>query len=344
MRPDITYTETDGGIYNPDSCTPLEAAWKKNEIELHTLGRGTYPGRPLEEGELSKVKSIGYWDAKTIQNWGLDYHRNEGIEICLLESGSLQFDLNNNTYQLAPNTLTITRPWIPHKLGDPKISPSKLHWIILDVDVRQPHQPWQWPDWIILKQEDLAQLTDILRRNEQPVWTVGQSVKDCFVRMGQHIKNKKSIFLDSKLKVLINELLISMLELFTLEKPVLNDSLITSKRSVEMFLDNLKELVNEEWTLNGMSSYCGLGTTQFSKYCQEITNATPTNYLNQLRIKKAHHLITTEKGKSITDIAYDCGFSSNQYFTQIFKKHYKVAPQKYREEYLRNELKIIEGH
>ncbi|WP_066632444.1 AraC family transcriptional regulator [Labilibacter marinus] len=332
MRTDISYIALDGGIYNPDSCTPLERAWINDEIELTTLARGTYPGRTLIDAELSQVKSIGYWDAKTIQNWGLDYHRNEGIEICLLESGSLEFNLNTNTYQLYPNTLTITRPWIPHKLGNPNISPSKLHWLIIDLGVRQPHQTWQWPDWIILRKEDLDQLTDILRRNEQPVWKVGSTIKDCFAQIGHLIKSNNK-FIDSKIKVLINELLISLLELFTVEKPELNDSLIKSKRSVEIFLDNLEELVHEDWTLSDMAEYCGLGTTQFSKYCQQITNATPTNYLNQLRIKKAHKLITSEKDKSITEIAYDCGFSSNQYFTQIFKKHYKVSPQRYRESY-----------
>ena len=84
-----------------------------------------------------------------------------------------------------------------------------------------------------------------------------------------------------------------------------------------------------------MAGYCGLGTTQFSKYCQEITNVNPTNYLNQLRIQRAHDLVMSEPEKTITDIAFDCGFSSNQCFTQIFKKHYKLSPQKYRETYLK---------
>ncbi len=336
MRTNISYIENDGGIHNPDSCTPLETAWQEKEIELHTLARDTYPGTRLEDDELSNVKSVGYWNAKTTQKWGLDFHRNEGIEICLLESGSLDFDLNNKTYQLTPNTLTITRPWIPHRLGSPLISPSKLHWFIIDVDVRQPHQEWRWPDWIILKKEDLAELTDILRRNEQPVWKVGQSIKDCFVQIGKLIKHNDRKFLDSKIKILINELFIQLLELFTHEKPELSDSLIQSKRSVEIFLGNLDEMLIEQWTLADMANYCGLGTTQFSKYFHEITNSTPANYLSQLRIKKAQELIITEKHKTITEIAYECGFSSNQYFTQVFKKFYNTSPQKFRENEFHN--------
>jgi len=331
MNNNTTYHESNGIIHNADSCTPLEAAWKKNEIELHTLARGSYPGIRLKDDELCNLKSIGYWDAKAAQNWGLDFHRNEGIEICLLESGSLIFDLNNKTYELTPNTLTITRPWIPHKLGNPQIGPSKLHWFIIDVEVRQPHQEWQWPNWIILKKEDLAKLTDILRRNEQPVWKVDHSIRDCFVQIGKLIKNPDNTFLDSKIKILINELFVHLLELFTHEKPELNDLLIQSKRSVQIFLDNLDEMLVEQWTLASMAEYCSLGTTQFSKYVHELTNSTPANYLSQLRMKKAHNLILTERWKTITEIAYECGFSSNQYFTQVFKRFYKVSPQRLRE-------------
>ena len=330
MRKKISFFESDGKIYNPDSCSPLADAWRKNEVELHTLARGTYPGYPLENDELSGIKCIGYWNAKKMQDWGLNWHMNEGIEICFLESGELDFDLNDRSYQLVPNTLTITRPWIPHKLGNPMITLSKLHWFILDVNVRQPHQEWQWPDWIILKKDDLNRLTDILRRNEQPVWTVGQEIKDCIVQIGRLIKKHDPDFLESKIKILINELLIELLEILTREKPELNNSLIMSKRSVDIFLKNLDGMLSEPWSLQGMADYCSLGTTQFSKYCAELTNTTPLNYLTQLRIRHAHHLIITEPCKTITEIAYECGFSSNQYFTQVFKKYYKSSPQEYR--------------
>ena len=331
MRTDIFYIENDGGIYNPDSCSPLEAAYQRGEVELCTLARGTYPGKKLKDDELPSIKSIGYWDAKFKQNWGLDFHRNEGVEICLLESGHLNFELNGRHYDLAPNHLTITRPWIPHKLGNPDISSSKLHWFIIDLGVRQPHQEWQWPDWIILKPSDLKELTDILRRNEQPVWNVDSGLKECFVAIGKTINRDDERFFDSKIKVLINEILIRLLELFSYEKPELNDSLIQSKRSVEIFLQNLESMSGENWTLKEMAQYCGLGTTQFSKYCQEVTHTTPMVFLNNIRQKKAWNLIHADTNLSLTNIAYECGFSSIQYFSQVFKRQYKMSPKECKE-------------
>ena len=125
-------------LYKADNCFFVKDAAEKGELELTTLARDSYPVKRLGRTELTGVKSIGYWNIKKIQNWGLEWHTNEGIEICFLESGDLTFFLEDGKYDLLPNHLTITRPWIRHKLGNPNVELSKLHWLILDVGVRHP--------------------------------------------------------------------------------------------------------------------------------------------------------------------------------------------------------------
>ena len=36
----------------------------------------------------------------------------------------------------------------PHQVGNPLISASRMHWLILDLNVRRPNDPWKWPSWI----------------------------------------------------------------------------------------------------------------------------------------------------------------------------------------------------
>ena len=104
-----------------------------------------YPGKRLPEKCLQEVCSVGVWDASKTQNWGLDWHRNEGVEITYLEKGSLGFSVDGWEGQLMPGNLTVTRPWQKHRVGNPEVGASRLHWLILDVGVRQPHFAWQWP-------------------------------------------------------------------------------------------------------------------------------------------------------------------------------------------------------
>ena len=313
------FVNVDGKVYNADSCIPLINAWNKGNIELFTLARGTYPGKKLKKEDLSGIKSIGYWDARKIQEWGLPWHRNEGIEICFLETGKLHFSIQKEQYNLVPYDLTITRPWLLHKLGDPNIGACRLHWIILDVGVRHPHQHWEWPSWIILNKMDLDELTIYLRHNENPVWKSNHEILECFDRIGQVVKENLSSY-DSKLKVLFNTLLVALLDLFRHDNIELNDSLIQSKRTVELFLNDLDKHLIEDWTIDSIANHCNLGLTQFTKYCKEITNMTPMSFLSSLRLKEAANLLSQNQNLSITEIAYQIGFSTPQYFSTVFRK------------------------
>lgn len=323
------FIDINGKIYNADSCVPLNDAWKSGEIQLHTLARGSYPGHQLSTKELSGIKSIGFWDSHKSQNWGLDWHRNEGIEICYLESGGLVFEMSKQQFNLKPHDITITRPWLSHKLGNPTISASKLHWIILDLGVRYPHQNWKWPSWIILNKKDLDVLTKFLRHNESPVWESTPEIVSCFVQISLLVTSKENY--DTKLKILINSLLMALLDLFQHGKVELNTALIASKRTVKLFLKDLENHLVEEWTLESIANHCNLGNTQVTKYCKEITNLSPMQYLSSLRIKEAAKVLKQYPGKSISEVAYENGFSSPQYFATVFKTFFRKTPLQFRE-------------
>ncbi len=332
MKPNIPkYRDPEKKLfYKADSCSELREAWSNKELELTVLARGTYPGKALAEGELTRVKSIGFWDIKKLQKWGLDWHTNEGIEICFLESGNLQFLMKEGKFRLQPNDITITRPWIEHKLGDPVVDLSKLYWLILDVNIRYPHQKWLWPDWILLSHTDLLELTRYLRQNEQPVWKASSEIRECFVNIGKVVTMCDRKPYESHLKILINTLLVLLLELFQKGSIPLDNSLVKSKRTVELFLKTMELNIADRWTVEKMAGYCLMGSTRFTYYCNEIINCSPMEYLNLLRLNEAAKLLVMEPDTTIAEIAYRSGFSSPQYFNFAFNRHYKTAPGNYR--------------
>ncbi len=318
--------------HKADNCSPVKIAADKGYLELTTLARDSYPGKRLNKAELSGIKSIGYWNIRDLQSWGLDWHTNEGIEICYLESGDLTFFLGDEKFSLEPNHMTITRPWISHKLGNPHVEMCKLHWLILDVAVRHPHQEWSWPEWVILNPKDLEKLTIYFRQNEQPVWKASHELKDCFVKIGKVIREAGEKEYESKLRILINALLIALLEHFQEGKIKLNEELIESRRTVKLFLKSLEVRFHEPWTLPDMAAFCKLGTTRFTQYCVELSNCTPMVFINKIRLNEASKRLNDLPAASATEIAYHCGFSSTQYFTTVFKRHFGKTPQAYRKE------------
>ncbi len=321
----------DNRSYHSDNCAPVVEAWKKGKIKLEALGRGTYPFRPLEDGELEGVPSVGYWDALVEQDWGLDWHRNEGLEISFMEGGTNPFSIGGKDYTLTSDDLTITRPWQPHKVGNPQIDIGRFYWLIIDVGVRQPHQEWTWPEWVLMNKTDLQELTKYLRQNEQPVWKVNQEIRECFQQIGQAIKKHRiEENKESWIKLHINKLLMLLLDVFRKGKVDLNEALTQSIRTTEIFLKSIEKNIGEPWTLESMAHRCGMGVTRFVYYCRQITNLTPMQYLNHLRIVAASEMLLSQPDRSVIDIAIECGFATSQYFSTVFKKYHGCSPMAYR--------------
>lgn len=316
--------------HRADTCAPLVAAVVAGELRLEALVRGSYPGRPLPAGVLPQVSSIGFWDAAHNQTWGLGEHRNEGIEITYLDNGHLGFVVDGRSYPLSPGHLTITRPWQPHSVGRPQVGASRLHWLILDVGVRQPHQPWRWPPWLVLAPADISDLTALLRENERPVWPGTPAIGRCFADIGQLIAAcDPGAVPASRLTLLVNELLVILLDLLRAQNPPRQVSLTLGERSVAMFLERLEREPDAPWTLELMAEKSGLARTRFAHHCRKLTNLSPLAYVQQLRVEKAKRLLADPR-HSITEVALACGFASSAYFANVFRSHTQATPRAYR--------------
>lgn len=321
--------EADGIIYHADKCLPLVAAAERKKIKSNMLSRHTYPGERLDHNTLG-LNSIGYWDAHESQDWGLDWHRNEGIEFHFLESGSMPYAQENKKVMLKPGHLTITRPWEAHKVGDPYIGMGKFYWVILDMGVRRPHQDWIWPDWITLTPYDLERLTTILRQNDQSILMTNKEVASCFSNLGRAIDNDLQGSSASHIRLLINQLLLLVLDKLNKEDIELNESLTDSSRSVKLFLKELNKSLSDNWTIELMSQSAGVGITRFTHHCKQLTNLTPIRYLMLKRLELSKQLLIKEEQLSIAEVAYQCGFSTSQYFASAFKKQEKCTPKEFR--------------
>lgn len=333
---EITPFEAEGVVYHADTCLPLVDAVKRKKLKFKALARHTYPGDRLDENTIG-LNSIGYWDANEPQDWGLGWHRNEGIEVHFLESGTMPYAQENEEVLLTPNHLTITRPWEAHKVGNPYVGMGKFYWVILDLEVRRPHQDWVWPDWITLIPSDLTRLTTILRQNEKSVWKTDQRVRDCFLRINKAVNLDEDGSNASKIRLLVNYLLILLLDLMDADDIVLNESLTDSSRSVKYFLNELENDLSEAWTIELMAESAGVGVTRFTHHCKRLTNSTPMRYLMIKRIELSKKLLTENLSLSIAEIAFSCGFSTSQYFSTVFKKHEKCTPIEYRDKFLLEE-------
>jgi len=312
-----------------DSCAPQCAAARRGKIQLHALSKGHYPGKILKPSRLPGINSIGFWDAAGGQDWGLDPHRNEGVEICFLETGGMPFSVEAKNFELCAGQFTLTRPWQLHKLGRPNIGPGKLHWLILDVGVRRPNQDWRWPDWVTLTGPDKMLLTRKLRHNDAAVWNASQGMTDAFRGLSQSLQKWGNPHIESRMIVLLNLLLVEILATLTRQHAHEDPKLVSRRYTVKLFLQDLaanRASSSQPWTLREMASECGMGITALSKYCRELVNNGPVDYLNHCRLEHAAKQLGENPAQSITEIAFNNGFSSSQYFATAFRRKFNRTP------------------
>jgi AraC-like DNA-binding protein len=325
-----------GKAFKADTCRPVAEAVEQGKIQYKALVRGHYPGSQLPRGALGGVRNVGFWSIDAPQPWGLAWHRNEGIELTFLESGQLDFAADDRRYHLRAGDLTFTRPWQRHCVGNPNVTPSRLHWLILDLGVRRPHQPWRWPSWLVLTPDDREELTTKLRQAVDAVWHAHGDVVTCFQRIGAAVAADRDGDNASRLAAYLNELFVLLLDLLRQGQVSFDQTLASAQQTVDLFWKDMRrntEFLATDWAVREMAHQCGLGVTQFTRHCRQLTNMTPMEYLARCRIVAATELLKVEPDRSVTDVGLSLGFSSSQYFAKVFRKHTGCTPSEYRRRY-----------
>ncbi|WP_018970390.1 AraC family transcriptional regulator [Rubritalea marina] len=312
-----------------DTCEPLKQASEEGGLLYRAYGHGPYPGDKFATDELPEIRNIGFWDCSESQHWGLDWHRNEGIEFTFVLHGSVDFETSNHAKKLDAGMLAITPPWVKHKLGSPTIGPSKLFWIILDVQVRRPNETWVWPDWVILEASELARIEELIQSNDFAI-PVSKKLLTSIEKLQDLVEHQHTPEHISQLKVSVNQLLIDLLEHDAQEQYTVaeNTSLNQSSKTIDIFLHELPNYLSIPWTVESMAFECGMGKTAFTKIIKQKTNKTPMQHLNDVRLEAAATLLQ-ESGTLVKEVAQQMSYRSSEYFCKCFRKKFGISPSQF---------------
>ena len=97
------------------------------------------------------------------------------------------------------------------------------------------------------------------------------------------------------------------------------------RRSIALMTEHLGEAVE----LDAIARESGLSRPHFFKLFRKQTGLTPNLFLNTLRMEKAIESLT-ETDRSLSDIGFDLGFSSQSSFSRFFASNVGMAPTVYR--------------
>lgn len=100
---------------------------------------------------------------------------------------------------------------------------------------------------------------------------------------------------------------------------------------LKSILNYCNNYYTEPLSLDRLSKDLNVGKYHISHIFSNKLKISFPDYVNGLRINEAIRKLTADPDRPITDIAYDCGFSSTRTFNRAFCKYTGVSPREYRE-------------
>lgn len=86
---------------------------------------------------------------------------------------------------------------------------------------------------------------------------------------------------------------------------------------------------HEDITMADVAKIAALTPTSFSRWFSAATGKPFVQFLTDIRMAHAYHALT-ETGRTVTEVAFDCGFNSVSHFIHRFREIRGVSPREFR--------------
>ncbi len=109
-----------------------------------------------------------------------------------------------------------------------------------------------------------------------------------------------------------------------------NQNEIEYVNRINRALDYIDSNLSNSITLNDVAEAANFSRFHFHRIFSAMIGETLNQYIQRLRLEKAATLLVTYPGRSVTDIAFDTGFSGSDTFARSFKKFFNVSASEWR--------------
>ncbi len=241
-------------------------------------------------------------------------HNHDFYELYFLFEGEREFFVENKMFNVSANTLVVVPPYSIHKTeGGPykrinlNISPTLLN--------------SSQNEFLIQLSKNIA-----VKIQKEYVDTIKKLLSEGAKLQSSGIKYKNE-YLVSIIQTIIY--LLSVQDYRSISATSTSHKLKNISPEVLKILSFINSHYNQQVTLKDLCNEFFLSKVSLCKKFKSVMNCSIMEYVNQMRLSKAKSLLR-ETNKTVEEIAFDCGFSSANYFGLIFKKEVGMSPLNYK--------------
>ena len=252
-------------------------------------------------------------------------HLNDGIEIHFVTSGKYDWVVDGNQIELLPGNLSVTAPW--HWNGSPsgKMDIGYINWIILKPLEYDPLKKLNLGSWTKLPKSVQENLGNLIADNRNAVLEKAKIFEKYFVDIRIELTHKEKGY-EIKVGNILENLLIDLYRQLSEKKQKIEEQ----TNFIDKFTKIVSVDISRKWNVDDLAHRFGMGKTKFTYEVKKLTGYPPNSYIINLKIEKAIQLLLDTESKSLSDIAYSCGFSSIQHFTTSFLQRTGTTPGRYK--------------
>lgn len=277
---------------------------KKTRIMMYLSKRGV-PG----------VHLFGHYNYNRAQPGLRDHEHRDAIEICFLVKGRQTYRVGKRNYQLRGGDIFIAFPNEEHSTGEGPEEKGILYWMVL----KRPRKPNSFLG--LTHANGSALFRSLLRLNSRHFrgsWKMKKHLDAITASYHQHVSPLQSI-------MIANDLVAFLIEV---TEAAQSSSSRATAEPFQTICYYIEEHIAEPLTIPALAARARLSIPRFKARFKEEYGVPPGEYIIRERIKKACELLAQGQA-TITEIAYDLGFSSSQYFATVFKRYTGQRPSAY---------------
>ncbi|MDF7808419.1 AraC family transcriptional regulator [Pontiellaceae bacterium B12219] len=259
-------------------------------------------------------------------------HKNRGMEITYIEKGMMEWMVEGKVETIESGSIYFTLPWQVHGSVNAK-EPDNTIWHVLfhlkeDYPTARSH--FRFADSFGFTAEEMKILSSTFTASGAHCFPATPAMRGLMSTLIAELQSTHALR-DAHTITLLRAILVELKRI--IEGEVVDTGRYTySEQKVQALISSLPTRYEQQWTLAEMASQCGIQRTQLGKIFQKLTGSTPLEYLARIRIERAKTLLR-ETDIKIIDIAFECGYSTSQYFANIFKHATGTTPSQYRKNF-----------
>lgn len=226
------------------------------------------------------------------------------LELLFIKDGKLEIHLDNDVFYAESNNVVVVNSNILHNLI-PLTDTTTYECLIIDKNFFDNHGLFL----------DNIHIKEVIK--DDSLFDIMRNIKSLLTA-------HKTTYYIARVNACLLDLSIILFEKYAVPKEACSDSnhnLITIEKGIHY----INKYFNKQITIDDVAVYAGYSKSHFCRCFKEITGYTVATYINMQKIKYARNMLT-ESNMNINEIAAECGFNSEAYFSTTFKKYTGTSP------------------